>query len=259
MNGYNGSIVWEKNLNPDEVGVRGILSTDRTVVTITTTDAYAYKTSTGDLLWSTKLGDGHVAINVQSENSLVRVYYGQKIIELSPETGKIITEQPAYNIDWIEHNIEIHRFSPDQRSGMIGIDHQTGKILWSNPGPIFLRAEWFPIQSNDDILFVLTSDLGICGLNLNTGEYVWCRPERYISKIGLIRDNNVGYVVRGDFSLVKIDLITGNILAETQFLPKELAPDIRNRIFEYSVGVTKDTVVISFSDSDQTFGLKVLP
>jgi len=258
VNSRTGSILWQRHLPQDELGVRGLFATDRAIYTVTATEIHAYDALTGELVWSTRLGDGHVMLDFQAEDALLRVYYGNRIIELSPETGQVLSNQPRGDIEWITNNIEIHHALPDQGAVMVGIDHKTGKSLWTNNGPMFVRSERFPIQSIDSTIFVQTSDLGICGLNLISGKYLWCRTEEYISNMSLNRDENAGYVIRSDFSLVKIDLSTGKDLAEIGFSPKELPAPMQNRGFEYSTAYTQDAIVVSFGDSDQTFGL-VLP
>ncbi len=235
-----------------------MLTTNRVIFTITAAEAYAYQPSTGDRIWATQLGNGHVVMYFQMEGSLLRVYYGDRIIEISPETGQILRDQAGDDIEWIENNVEIHSSSPGQGTGMIGVDHITRKTLWSNEEQAFIKIKQFPIQSTDHTLFVLTSNRGICSLDIISGNYVWCRPEEYISNMSLNHSENTGYVINSDFSLVRIDLLTGEILGKIQFLPNELPSDMQNRGFEYSVTATRDDVIVSFGDSNQTFGLKLL-
>jgi hypothetical protein len=96
-------------------------------------------------------------------------------------------------------------------------------------------------------------------LDIKTGKYIWCRPEEYKSNLGMEEDEDSGYILRSDFSLVKLDLTSGKVLDEIQFLPKELPEEMRNTGYSYSVCVTKDAVTVSFSDSGETFGIKNIP
>jgi hypothetical protein len=101
--------------------------------------------------------------------------------------------------------------------------------------------------------------LGLCALDIETGNFKWCRSERYISNIGIDADEAAGYILRSDFILEKVDLSTGATLAEIQFFPIELPREMQNTEFEYSISVTKDVIIVSFGDSGQTFALRNIP
>jgi hypothetical protein len=242
-----------------------LLAGDQAVFTITSSYVNAYRASTGELLWYTKLGDGHVLIYVQEEDPLLRIYYGDKIFEISQLSGEILSTQPKEDIVWIQNNIEVHcPLRPSQDGSfercwveLTGVDRKTGKILWKNNKPIF--SEDYQEQSVNNMVFVEFPGEGICSLNPNTGEYAWCLPEGKISNIAIDHDGKTGYFIRHDFGLVKTNLLTGDILAETQFLPKVLPAGMQKDGYAYGVVVTKDTVIVSFGDSEQTFGLKFSP
>jgi outer membrane protein assembly factor BamB len=259
FNGVSGGIFWKRVLPFKESGVRDFLASTSAIFNVTTTDVYAYTASFGDQMWATHLGDGHVGIYSQLEDSLLRIYYGNKIFEISPASGEILKEQDSGNIYWIEDNVEIHTISPNQDIGLRGIDHTTGEIIWENINHVFSRENGFPIQSGSNSFIVLTDSYGICALDIETGRYIWCRPEEYKSNLGMEEDENVGYLLRKDFSLIKLNLASGEVLAEIQFLPKELPQEMQNTGYEYSLAVTKDAVIVSFGDSGETFALRNLP
>jgi len=249
----------------NQFGVSYLLTGDQTVFTVTSSYVNAYRASTGGLLWYTKLGNGHVSIYVQEEDSLLRIYYGDKIFEVSQASGEILSVQSKDDIVWIQNNVEVHcPLTPSQDGavercwvGLTGIDRATGKILWKNNKPVF--SEYYQEQSVNNMVFVEFPGDGICSLNPNTGEYTWCLPEGKISNIAIDNDKKIGYFIRHDFSLVKINLLTGGILAETQFLPMVLPEGMERDNYGYKVAVTKDIVIVSFGDSDQTFGLRFTP
>jgi hypothetical protein len=141
--------------------------------------------------------------------------------------------------------------------GLTGINRSTRNMLWKNKYAHF--SEYYQEQVFNNMLLAGFSEGGICALNFDTGEYIWCLPKGKISNIAVDESEDIGYFLRYDFSLVKIDLTTGGILAETQFLPKTLPAEMQQHSYGYVVVVTKDTVIVSFGDSDQTFGLKVNP
>jgi outer membrane protein assembly factor BamB len=260
FNGVNGGVFWAKELPINERGIRDFLVNESAIFNVNTTEVYAYTTSFGDLIWETHLGDGHVGINSQLDDSLLRIYYGNKIFEISPDSGKILKEQNSGTTYWIEDDIEIHTISPNQNVGMRGINRITGETIWGNNNPVFPRDLGFPIRSVGNSIIVLTDSYGMCSLDIKTGRYIWCRSERCISNLGIEEeDKDEGYILRSDFMLVKLNLATGETLAEIQFLPKELPQEMRDTIYGYSVSVTKDVVIISFSDSDETFAIKNIP
>jgi hypothetical protein len=261
IDGLTGETVWSTEV---PFGARDLLIGDQAVFAVTSYVS-AFRASTGKLLWTTKLDDAHASIYAQEEDSLLRVYYGKKIFEVSQKSGEIISVQPKENIVWIQNNVEIHcPLTPSQDGavehcwvGLTGVDRATGQILWKNNKPIF--SEYYQELSDNNVVYVEFPGDGICPLSPNTGEYAWCLPEGKISNIATDNDGTTGYFIRHDFSLVKIDLLTGGILAETQFLPMVLPEEMERDNYGYRVAVTKDTVIVSFGDSDQTFGLRFNP
>lgn len=254
-----GSIFWEKNLPSQELGIRGLVAINQSLFTITSTDIYRYASFNGERVWATHIGDGHVPINIQNAEDSLNVYYGERVFNVSTESGNISDVSSDAKIYWMGKKVLILQSSLGMNSGMNGIERSTGKVLWENAESSFRIEEWFPVQSLGQSIFVLTDDLGICSFNFFTGEYIWCLPDKFISNLGVNTVNRIGYILDGDFLLLEIDLDTGQILAETQFLPRELPEDMRSRGFEYTISVTKDAVVVSFSDSVQTFGLRIAP
>jgi outer membrane protein assembly factor BamB len=272
LDSLTGSSMWYASMMEDDwrgefsqFGVSYLLAVDKTVFTVTSTNVNAYRASTGELLWFTKLGDGHVSIYPQVEGSLLRIYYGNKIFEVSQATGKILNVQPKNDIVWIQNNVEIHCPLTDPEPGaaqncvvgLTGINRLNGKRLWVNSEATY--SEVYQEQAVNNLVFVEVRGGKTCALNPDAGGYTWCLPDGKISNIAIDSARNTGYFLRNDFSLVKIDLPTGAILAETQFLPKVFPAEMQKYSYGYIVAVTKDTVIVSFGDSDQTFGLKNSP
>lgn len=268
IDSLTGSTIWQVSLMEsdwrgelNQWGVQYLLAANKTVFTVTGTHVNAYRASTGELLWWTKLGDGHVSIYAQEEDPLLRIYYGNKIFEISQVSGEILSEQPKDDIVWIQNNIEIHcPLSPAQDGasqdcwiGLTGTDRVTGKTLWKNNRAHF--SESYQEQTVNNMVLAGFSEDGICTLDPVTGEHFWCLPGGKISNIAIDRDKNTGYFLRNDFNLVKINLLTGGILAKTQFLPLE---KIQQNSYS-TVAITKDTVIVSFGDSKETFGLRLNP
>jgi hypothetical protein len=187
------------------------------------------------------------------------------MFEVSQASGEILSVQPKDDIVWIQNNVEVHcPLTPSQDgavescwAGLTGVDRATGKILWKNNKPVYSEYYQEPLINN--MIFLESLGNGICSLNPETGGYAWCLPQGKISSIAIDNDGITGYFIRYDFSLVKINLLTGGILAETRFLPNTLPAGMQKDGYAYRVAVTKDTVIVSFGDSEQTFGLHFDP
>ncbi|MGA7194176.1 MAG: PQQ-binding-like beta-propeller repeat protein, partial [Anaerolineales bacterium] len=238
-----------------------LLANQTTVFAIPTLSVDAYDAKTGQLKWSTPLGQGHVTIISQLDGSVVRVYYGDTIYELDSETGNLLATMPKRNIVWVSGNIVLKTVVPDQYQ-LSAYDRQTGALLW-NQGPLFFVDEpYTPQVLSKDILIVAEGQSwsglgGICAMNLQTGKYNWCRPEDFFSMMAINDQSQLGYGMRNDLVLLTVDLQTGNIVGETSFLSSK--PFDKQVGSISSVTVSDGVVVVSFHDSFQTFGLEFLP
>lgn len=252
INISNGVIYWEVKLPLERGGgARGLLTEQNTVFVATSVFVDAYKRETGELKWSTQLGDGHVSVIPQLDSNILRIYYGDKLIELDPETGKILTMVPKDAIVWMSGNI-ILQVSPANQ--LIALDKQSSEVLWTSNRLFYLDERHDPIDIGKNSLLVGFTR-GVCALNLKNGEYYWCHPEIYISDVAIDYQSQLGYAMREDLVLLTIDLQTGDVLGETSFLSSQ---PIDEQIGSMSSITFSDGVlVISFSDSGQTFGLSM--
>src|SRR5262245_59896608 len=132
LDSLTGSTIWKIPLRaPNLVGVSYLLAVDQAVFPLTRSYVNAFSAPTGELLWYTELGNGHVSIYVQEEDSLLRIYYGDEIFEISKVSGDILSVRPKDDIVWIQNNVEIHcpLSSPQDGAvqscgiGLTGIDH----------------------------------------------------------------------------------------------------------------------------------------
>lgn len=87
----NGKVMWKADLPLERGGgAIGLLTFSDNVFVITSMYIDAYEASTGNLKWSTQLGKGHVRVLSQIESSIIRIYYGDEIVEVDQETGSIL-------------------------------------------------------------------------------------------------------------------------------------------------------------------------
>jgi outer membrane protein assembly factor BamB len=247
----NGNTIWDIKLPFEKSGARGFLANEDTVFVITTINVDAYKAETGEREWSTKLGDGHVGIISQLDSDRLRIYYGDAILEIDVETGEILNSYPKDNTIWIFGNTVLKTAEP---YGINRFNKQTGVFLWKQRQAFYIRENFVPQNLGEDILYVPVRSSSICALNLLTGEYDWCRPEKFNSGIAIDYQSQYGYALRDDNVLLRLNLATGDILSETSFLSSEL-PSSETGTFA-SIAVSNGNIIISFVDSQQTFGLK---
>jgi outer membrane protein assembly factor BamB len=252
INVKTGTVVWKVELPFERSGARGGLLADQdTVFAVPGGSVDAYEAKTGELRWSTRLGDEHVSIVSQLDSDRVRVYYGDKLFELDSESGKILTVLPKDDIVWISGDVVIKESPAYQLSAF---NKQTGEPLWINNQGFYVRTGWEPQEIGRDNLIV-GFVRGICALNLQTGEYSWCHPEVDISKMAIDYQSGLGYGMMDDLVLLTIDLQTGNVLGETTFFSSE---PINEQIgFMSFITFSDGVVMVSFSDSGQTFGLSL--
>jgi outer membrane protein assembly factor BamB len=247
-----GATKWEIALPLERGGGADTLLTDQDAVfVLTSTELDAYKVATGELKWSTKLGSGHVSKVAQLDLDSIRVYYGDNLYEVDKETGNILSALPKYDMIWRTGNI-VFQETPDYK--LSAFDKQSGNTLWTNNPSFYVREGQEPINIDKDSLVVGVTK-GICTLNIHSGKYSWCHPEIYISDMAIDYQSQLGYAMREDLVLLTIDLRTGNVLGETRFLSSK--PIDKQIGFMSSITFSNGVVVISFSDSGQTFGLSL--
>lgn len=252
-----GSIIWRNDmlyLN----GARSLIKSSDTIFATSTFNIYAFNSKDGTCLWSTKLGNGGVGMMLQLDGNILRVYYGDNIIEIDPANGQILKTSPVGSILWITRGIEIHQLSQQQNYGMVAYKQGTTQSLWNTPEQVFVAEEGtIPeiLDANSLVVFVI--DKGICSLNLDTGRYTWCMYERPVSDIAIDQKSSIGFFLREDYSLVALDLDTGKELESIQFTPSTLPSSLLNSSFPYSVALSENILIVSFGDSDQTFALNI--
>jgi outer membrane protein assembly factor BamB len=251
LNIKSSTVVWKEELPFERSGARGMLADRNTIFTVDSTRADAYEATTGKLKWSTILGDGHVSVIPQLDSNILRIYLGEELIELDTETGKKLTVVPKGATIWISGNIVLQSSSTNQ---LKAIDKRTGKLLWTNDRLLYIDEGQEPIDiGNNNLLVGFTK--GVCALNLQSGKYDWCHPEIYISDIAIDYQSQLGYAMRNDLVLLTIDLHTGDVLAETNFLSSQPINEQTGSMS--SITFSDGILVVSFSDSGQTFGLSL--
>lgn len=248
----NGNVIWKADLPLERGGgARGLLALSDKVFVITSMFIDAYEASTGNLKWSTQLGKGHVRVLAQIESDLVRIYYGDNIIEVGQETGAIIRTYPANNVKWKIGNLSL---AASPSNYLIAFNNQNDEPLWKNDLPFFIGEELEPIDVGNGELIVGFVD-GICKLKLMNGTYVWCHPEINIADTAVDIPSQRVFAMTNDLEIFIIDLQTGDMIGQSRFLSS--APMTNERSVIASLEFGDGVLVVSFNDSGQTFGIKL--
>ncbi|MEW5873381.1 MAG: PQQ-binding-like beta-propeller repeat protein [Chloroflexota bacterium] len=253
----SGTYLWQRKPPLKQGGgVGAIIVSQSTLYVTTALGVYACNAATGDVIWSSVLGEGHVSVvsQLEQERSILRIYYGDTIFEIDPITGEILRSWPKGDLLWLEDQIEIYPATP---AGLEGRDQTTGEVIWENRERAFLVDDKLtPMQINPTTLLVKSEMRNYCTLDLSGGAYLWCSLDRFRANSAIHYEKMAGYALRDDFTLVEFDLQTGATLSETQFAPTKLSPN-DNRGYSYFIAVTPDgEVLIFFGDSGELLVVK---
>jgi outer membrane protein assembly factor BamB len=256
-----GLINWQDDLGFVHTNPRALLANDRAVFVVTTSSVDAYSATTGKQMWSTGLGAGHVSIIAQLDSNILRVYYGDKVYELDPDSGRKLLSEPNGGIYWVSGNVVIRYLSAKQ---VAASDKLSGQPLWASDHVFYVEEGQEPHSAGPDTLIVARAHSfnsvfanGLCALSLATGAYAWCLDGTFVSKPAVDSGSQVGYVMRSDSILLSIDLRSGGILGETRFLPSELPKELEFLDGAW-IASGKGAIAVTFydgGDSRQTFGL----
>jgi PQQ-like domain len=247
----SGKIIWSREA-PNETFYDQLIIIDTTLFGASAERMNAYRSTDGQLIWSTLVGPGHVGYTPQLDRSILREYYGQNLFEFSPGTGKILKNSPLDNILWIVGENEIQQNASGTE--LTGIDRLTGDQIWQKSMKPFLLNPT-PKDYNELYLIVKINDQNYCALDLKQGEYSWCLDGISNSNFAVDESQGTGYVLRDDFELLKIDLLTGKTIGKVQFIPGEQKG---NNLYYHKnyIAVTRDhTIILNFGDSKQLIGL----
>ncbi|MBE7436685.1 MAG: PQQ-binding-like beta-propeller repeat protein [Anaerolineales bacterium] len=240
--------VWKTNRPSTRPGARGLVVYENMIFLPNSVAVDAYNLTSGELVWTIFLGDGHVDVILQIDGEILRVYYGDYIYQIDPSTGAILSKTNKEKTLWTVENILFRKLGDYE---VEAVDDRTGRVLWKQGDPFFVGEERAPQKAGDHTLVVSMPNNGICSLSLENGYQNWCSREIYISNVALDFQSMRAYVLREDISLVVIDLLSGAILREIDF-----STNIENDDLTYGkVGYSGGVIIVYFADSGQTFGL----
>lgn len=240
--------VWKTNRPSTRPGARGLVVYENMIFVSSSVAVDAYNLTSGELVWTTFLGEGHVDVILQIDSEILRVYYGDYMYQIDPLTGFVLSKSEKEKTLWVAENILFKRLDDCE---VEAVNNRTGEVLWKQCDPFFVGEGKEPLKTEDHKLVVSMPNDGICSLNLANGQQYWCSREVYISNVALDFQSVRAYAMREDFSLVVIDLMSGATQSTIDFSTNIESDDLTYSKLVYSDGV----VIVYFADSGQTFGL----
>jgi hypothetical protein len=232
--------------------LRSIIAADGFLYAISAKELVAYDARTGKELWATELHSEYGEIIPALLGDEIVVYYGNALIQIPRATGKPVQSRPLGPLLWLLPDFEI-RTSP---SGMVGITPGSAHALWLSPDPAFdLRAGQPPILAGTNRLLVPTRR-ALCMLMLDTGRYSWCLERSFISNAAVGGTLERAYVLDDEFSLLSIDLATGEYDVAASY-PGGILPAETNSRYPYFVVASSSRLFVYLGDSLQMFSAVV--
>lgn len=232
-------------------GANFIFVENEKVYLLSSTQLSAVSSNGKGVVWTTRLGNGHVDFSGQIDGPIIRVYYGNQVFEIDADSGAILRDYQRENILWKDNQIEIKKNIDIKK--LQGYSYDKKQIIWETPLEIVVDSPYYyqPVDAGD-VLFLRTPEAGLCLLQKLTGDVFWCQNEMYLSNVGY-NDDKAAFLVASDFSFVRVDLLTGETYTVGSFFPNELPSEIKNNIYNYQVMINKNDISIYFEDSLEVF------
>jgi hypothetical protein len=228
--------------------LRSIIAADGFLYAISAKELVAYDARTGNELWATELHADYAEIIPAVLGDEIIVYYGDELIRIPRATGEPVQNRPLGSLLWLLPHLEI-RTSP---SGMIGITPGLAHALWLSPDAAFdLRDGQPPIPASPHGLLV-PSRRALCVLKLDTGRYSWCLERPFISNAAVGGTPERAFVLDDEFSLLSIDLASGEYEVAASY-PGGILPADTNSRYPYFVVASSSRLFVYFGDSLQMF------
>jgi len=252
----SGNRLWTAELAFTEAGDVALAADANTLVGASGTVAYAVDSNGGVRRWTQQLGDGHVASVPQVDGSIVRVYYGDEIIEISVLDGLILGRRAMLDSVWVVGELELQQPKPGR---LVGIRQSAASPDWDTSHvPLQVKSIWkLPQAIGINDLVAAIQNNGFCRLNLADGTDDWCLEGRFISNLAMDRQRNNGYVLTNDFSMLSFDLDTGAITTETHIFRAMPDSSRAKETHRYLVSALDGNVYVMFSDSRELVALRL--
>lgn len=172
-----GVVKWIIELPFPKGGMRAFLADASSVYIVTSIDLTAYEAVSGEVLWETELGDGHVSIDANIENNVMELHYGNRLYKIDLFSGEILSSKP-------------------------GVANESE--------PIFRIIK-------DRILLTKSNSDGLCAQSLGPRKVLWCKGDFELNEMAVDEECELGYAMPNDETLWVIDLFTGQVLEVVGF------------------------------------------
>lgn len=247
----SGDLLWQTPFNSNMRGQN--ISQDSTIYrgTFGVANIQSYNADNGELQWETNLPRAHSTLELYFANQKIYVFTSDNMFFILNEQGEILdsrhetftTYVEIGNILYLEENISLK-----------AVDTTTEEELWRVKTDD--RFTHSPIFS-DGVIFLRTWSVPsyVYSIDQKTGIVNWKVSQKVLSNLAVSEDKI--YFISFDGYLVVLDRYSGDELARIKFSPSFDLTQGTDGYF-ISVDPTNHVLAISFADSNQILGVKIL-
>lgn len=134
-------------------GANFIFIENEMVYLLSSTQLSAVSSNGESVVWTTRLGNGHVDFLGQIDGPIIRVYYGNRIFEIDANDGTILHDYQRENVLWKDRQVEIHK-NIDTKE-LQGYSYDKKLIIWERPLEIVVDSPYYyqPLDAGDVLFF----------------------------------------------------------------------------------------------------------
>jgi outer membrane protein assembly factor BamB len=182
----------------------------------------AYNLQTGDLAWQSNIRlPDHTGYYLRLHGKRLYAYESFDLIYIfDTETGNLVDKfrvasigQKPFSLLQLEDGAWLQ--SDNEQIMLV----REGEIVWETT--LDGRPQKFPEIYGDILLVLVDNDKkvfdGLAGLNLETGDLVWSRPDEFFSNFVIVDD--LLYVISGKAEILILDPQNGQTVGSAELLP----------------------------------------
>ncbi|PIE81277.1 MAG: hypothetical protein CSA11_04595 [Chloroflexi bacterium] len=217
----------------------------------------AYDITSGMLKWSQEI-PGASSINsliVTEDTVSVDGSSSSNYYLLDAESGEIVESDPKLNTSFvwrIDNNLMYER--PHNGPAFQLFNQEQNKIIWQSENFSVIQPPIFTDQR-----IVAKSGSQAIALNIDNGQPVWQYSKNqngWSLFSNIAESNNIVYFITSERNLLAIDILTGAILGQVQFLP---LPNNTRDNDTFHVTASGEHVLVHTGSGNQIFSFRFSP
>lgn len=164
-----GLVKWKLDLSVPKGAIAVFLSDNKNVYIVSATDVTAYAASSGETVWETELGSGHVSIQAVLVDDFMEIFYGDKKFIVDLENGEILSSEAFafYPADPPFRIVNDSIMLADNSEGLCALADNPSKLLWCKPE---IWLDQIVVDERCELIYAMPDDQTIWMLDLSTGE-----------------------------------------------------------------------------------------